>query len=83
MIRTTDTGGVKLLYNGEPIITGSGSDISYDCDTSRPGHISGIRSTQNLSGNFYYGDGYTTSVSGTTTTYRLTNPYIVDLNSLN
>ena len=83
MIRTTDTGGVRLLYNGEPTITGSGDNITYDCGTSRAGHIGGVKSTQSLSGNYYYGDGYTTSVSGTTTTYTLTNKTQITVNSGN
>ena len=83
MIRTTDTGGVRLMYNGEPTITGSGDNISYDCSTSRPGHIGGIKTTQSLSGSYYYGDGYTTSVNGTTTTYTLTNATQVTVNTTN
>ncbi len=83
MIRTTDTGGVKLLYNGEPTITGSGDNLAYDCGTTRPGHIGSIKSTQSLNGNYYYGDGYTTSVSGDTTTYTLTNPTQITVNSSN
>jgi hypothetical protein len=58
MIRTTDTGGVKLLYNGEPedgkcmntigSITGRSNHIGYSS-----------RTEQSLSGTFYYGDDYT------------------------
>ena len=81
MIRTTDTGGVRLLYNGEPTLTGSGDNISYDCSPSRPGHIGTIKSTKNISGNYYYGDGYTTSTSNNTTTYTLTNPIQITVNS--
>ena len=83
MIRTTDTGGVRLIYNGEPVVNGSGDNITYDCGTSRAGHIGGIKTIQNLSGNYYYGDGYTTTVSGTTTTYTLTNMTQVSVNSTN
>lgn len=83
MIRTTDTGGVRLLYNGEPTITVENGEINYDCGSSRPGHIGGIKTTQSLSGSYYYGDGYTTAVSGNTTTYTLTNATQVTINASN
>lgn len=83
MIRTTDTGGVRLMYNGEPTITVVNGETQYDCSTSRPGHIGGIKTTQSLSGSYYYGDGYTTSVSGTTTTYTLTNATQVTISTSN
>ena len=83
MIRTTDTGGVRLLYNGEPTITEVDGETHYDCGTSRPGKIGSIRSTTSLNGSYYYGDGYTTSVSGNTTTFTLTNPVQVTVNSSN
>ena len=83
MIRTTDTGGVRLLYNGEPTITIVDGIKQYNCGTGRPGHIGSIRSTQNLSGTFKYANSYTTSVSGTTTTYTLTNPTSVQVTSGN
>ena len=83
MIRTTDTGGVRLMYNGEPTITEVDGKTQYDCSTSRPGHIGSIRTTQSLSGSYYYGDGYTTSVSGNTTTYTLTNATQVTINTSN
>ena len=52
MIRTTDTGGVKLLYHGEPDINGS-------CNYSRKTHP-GVKNknTIYLNNNFYYGSGY-------------------------
>ena len=83
MIRTTDTGGVRLLYNGEPTITEVAGETYYDCGTTRPGKIGSIRSTTRLNGSYYYGDGYTTSVSGNTTTFTLTNPVQVTVNSSN
>ncbi len=36
VVRTTDTGGVKMIYNGIPTITGSGNNISYNCGITRP-----------------------------------------------
>ena len=51
MLRTTDTGGVKLIYNGEAennqCLNTRGSHIGY-----RP------RATQNLASNYYYGTDY-------------------------
>ena len=83
MIRTTDTGGVRLLYNGEPTITGSGDNNLYDCSTSRTEHFGGIKTSHSLSGSYYYGDGYTTSVNGSRTTYTLTNAIQVTINTTN
>ncbi|MBR1385425.1 MAG: BspA family leucine-rich repeat surface protein [Bacilli bacterium] len=85
MIRTTDTGGVRLLYNGEPTIEENAGVVTYDCSDTRPNHISSFlyTSTTSLSGNYYYSNQYTTSVSGTTTTYTLTNPTQVNVTSSN
>ena len=83
MIRTTDTGGVRLLYNGEPTITEVDGETHYDCGTSRPYHIGNTKSTTSLYGSYYYGDGYTTSVSGNDTTFTLTNPVQVTVNYSN
>jgi len=51
MIRTTDTGGVKLIYNGEA--------VNNSCLSTRENHsgYSG-RSSQNLNGNYWYGTDY-------------------------
>ena len=52
MIRTTDTGGVKILYNGE-VEDGK-------CLSTRGTHEGyGMRTTQDLQGNYYYGSSYT------------------------
>ncbi len=52
MVRTTDTGGVKMIYNGEPDSNGS-------CGTGRGTHVGyNGRTTSNLSGNYYYGTDY-------------------------
>lgn len=52
MVRTTDTGGVKLIYNGEPDEFGS-------CGTDRGTHVGyGSGTTQSMSGNYYYGTSY-------------------------
>lgn len=53
MIRTTDTGGVKLLYNGEVDSDGS-------CGTNRYTHAGyTYYSVENIDGDFYYSDDYT------------------------
>ncbi|MBR1385400.1 MAG: BspA family leucine-rich repeat surface protein [Bacilli bacterium] len=83
MIRTTDTGGVRLLYNGEPTIEETGGITTYDCSDTRPNHIGVNRTNTSLSGNYYYSNQYTTSVSGNTTTYTLTNPTQVSVTSSN
>ena len=52
MVRTTDTGGVKLIYNGEPDEFGS-------CGTDRGTHVGyGSRISQRMNGNYYYGTSY-------------------------
>ena len=51
MIRTTDTGGVKMIYNGEA--------ESGKCLNTRGNHIGyGRKTTQDLSGIYYYSDDY-------------------------
>ena len=85
MIRTTDTGGVRLLYNGIPTTTVVDGETEYDCGTSRPGPIGDKINTtpRSLNGSYYYGDGYTTTVSGNTTTYTLTNARTIQVTSGN
>ena len=66
MIRTTDTGGVKMIYNGE-VEDGK-------CLNTRGSHVGyAARTTQNLTSNYWYGTDYTYDstaktfkVSGTT-----------------
>ena len=52
-VRTTDTGGVKLIYNGE--VDGN------QCLSSRETHVGygGKTSVQTLNSNYYYGTDYT------------------------
>ena len=66
MIRTTDTGGVKMMYNGEA--------ENNQCLNTRENHIGyASRSSISLSSNYWYGTDYTYdtdnnvfSISGTT-----------------
>ena len=81
IIRTTDTGGTRLLYNGEPTIGEENGKITYYCGSNRPAHIGGVKSTKNLSGTFYYASSYTAILSGTTTTFTLVNPVQVQVTS--
>ena len=61
MTRTTDTGGVRLIYNGEPVITTNNNEITYFCGDS-PGHVGYYENTIDLSGSKYYGSSYTAEV---------------------
>ena len=67
MLRTTDTGGVKMIYNGEA--------ENNQCLNTRGTHVGygGNRTSQNLASNYWYGTDYTYDstnkvfrVSGTT-----------------
>ena len=66
MIRTTDTGGVKMIYNGEP--------ENNQCLNTRGTHVGyAARTSQDLTSNYWYGTDYTYDsaaktfkVSGTT-----------------
>ena len=51
MIRTTDTGGVKLIYNGEP--------ENDQCLNTRGNHVGyGSKNSMSLYTTYYYGTGY-------------------------
>ena len=57
--RTTDTGGVKMIYNGEPLVSTDGDNTIYNCGTSRGTHIGfSNRTTQTLNDSYYYGTEY-------------------------
>ncbi len=82
--RTTETGGVKIQYNGEPTLGTDGSgNTTYDCGTSRPYHMGDAKIVISLNGTKLYGDGYTKSISGSTTTFTLTNTESVKVTSSN
>ena len=62
MVRTTDTGGIKMIYNGIPDVEGSGNNITYNCGPTRTIQ-SNIQSTLDLkqtSTGYYYADDYET-----------------------
>lgn len=54
MIRTTETGGLKMVYNGEP--------VNDKCEANRGDHIgvvqNGSGSVQNISSNYLYGSSF-------------------------
>jgi len=73
MIRTTDTGGVRMIYNGEA--------VDGKCLNTRGTHVGygGSRSSQSLNGTYWYGTDYTYdsstnkfSISGTKTSTQVT-----------
>ena len=52
MIRTTDTGGVKMIYNGEA--------VDNQCLSTRGTHVGyASRTSQDLASNYWYGTDYT------------------------
>ena len=82
MIRTTDTGGVKMIYNGEA--------VNNQCLNTRSTHAGYLaRTTQNLNKAYYYGTNYTYdsiaksfSLTGTVTTGEIkTGQYTCKQNS--
>ena len=72
MIRTTDTGGVKLLYNGDPETSIVNGETIYNCgDTRNLFHMGGILSEVSLNGTYKYAKNYTATTSGDVTTFTL------------
>ena len=73
MVRTTDTGGIKMIYNGEPAISGSGENTTYNCGVTRPFEDS-IMTTISIfnPAGYYYADDYEIiSIQGNNATYKL------------
>lgn len=83
IIRTTDTGGIRLLYNGLPDITEVDGKTHYNCGTTRPKYqIGGIKEEVNLNGTYKYAASYTTSGTNNTT-FTLVDPQSITVNSTN
>ena len=62
MIRTTDTGGVKMIYNGEP--------ENDQCLNTRGAHVGyASHTSQNLASSYWYGTDYT--YDSTTKTFKV------------
>jgi len=71
MIRTTDTGGVKLIYNGDP--DGSGHCKAINTQDTHKGVVSASNgSAVAMSGDYQYADSYTYDL--TAGTFTLVNP---------
>ena len=68
-IRTTETGGLKVIYNGEP--------VDGKCESTRPDHNAinqpAIAENLNLSGEYVYGDSYT--INENDGTFTLVNTF--------
>ena len=65
MIRTTDTGGVKMIYNGEA--------VDNQCLSTRGTHVGyTYRTSQNLASNYWYGTDYT--YDSTAKTFKISGP---------
>ncbi len=74
IFRTTDNEGVKLLYNGEPIINiDDVGQINYDCSNNRSNNF-GIdtRAIVSFSDSYYYSDLY--EYNSNTKKFILVNP---------
>ena len=59
VIRTTETGGIKMIYNGEP-------DQNGECGTSRSNHKGIVQSSytdQNVASTYLYGSSFTYDTS--------------------
>ena len=64
MIRTTETGGIKMIYNGEP-------DNDGKCGSSRGDHkgiVGADVSTQTLNASYLYGSSFTYDITNNTFT---------------
>ena len=64
MIRTTETGGIKMIYNGEP-------DNNGECGSSRGDHkgiVGAQGSSQTLNAEYLYGDSFTYDITNSTFT---------------
>ena len=82
--RTTETGGIKIQYNGEPTLGTSNGKTTYDCGTDRPFKMQNVyKSKVSINGTNLYGDSYTTSYSNGTTTFTLQNTSSVQVTSSN
>ena len=66
MIRTTETGGIKMIYNGDP--------VDGKCESTRGNHKGIVQSnytTQTLNSSYLYGESFTYDIS--TNEFTLTN----------
>ena len=72
IVRTTDTGGIKMIYNGDVSTVESNGTISYNCGITRPIQNKISSETALSNGSYYYADDYEiVSNVGNYVTYRL------------
>ena len=75
IIRTTDTGGVRLMYNGEAEESIVDGETVYNCGNTRNTyHMGTVMSGTYLYGNRLYASSYTVSKSGNDTVFTLVDP---------
>lgn len=72
IFRTTDTGGVKLIYNGE-YVNGTGCKAHNTTDTHK-GIISSPYTSGDMAGDYMYSDTFTYNTS--TSQFTLVNPVV-------
>ena len=80
MIRTTDTGGVRLLYNGVPTTGTSHGNTTYYCGPNRFGDYT---TTVDLAGSYYFSNSYTVTTEGNYSEFTLDNPTLITIDSSN
>jgi len=83
MIRTTDTGGVRLLYNGKAEVTTVNNEIQYHCGDTRLPSLSEIKTRVYIGGTYLYASDYTVSKSGDATIYTLVEPQSITVDKDN
>ena len=73
IVRTTDTGGIKMIYNGFPDTVVNGTETTHNCGGTRSieGGLLSTISLKTTSG-FYFADDYeVASVNGNVVSYKL------------
>lgn len=73
ILRTTDTGGVKLIYNGE-YVEGTGCYPQTDTEHTHKGVIGTSGTSGGMTGNYMYSDTFTYNTS--TNQFTLVNPVV-------
>ena len=73
ILRTTDTGGIKLIYNGE-YVEGTGCYSQTDTEHTHKGIIGTNGTSGDMTGNYMYSDTFTYNTS--TNQFTLVNPVV-------
>ncbi len=74
ILRTTDTGGVKLIYNGE-YVNETGC-LAHNTETTHLGIVGATGTNQVMTNAYMYSDTFTYDTSTTPGTFRLVNPVV-------